>query len=156
MCGCGQCVALFIIAPTLRGCHTLRRRRDFFLKLFLPKAFFFWCISLRKCTFQRSCCRENRFFTQILPIFIHFYPFLLFLVFSLCTGRAFFGHFPIFLGFVGISWGTPTIFLADFGAIMAIFDHFWAIFGPILFCRFFTENPENPRKIRCHVWQDLL
>ena len=40
--------------------------------------------------------------------------------------------FPIFLGFVGIFLGTPAIYFADFGAILAIFDHFWAIFGQFL------------------------
>ena len=35
-------------------------------------------------------------------------------------------------GFVGIFWGTPAIYFADFGAILAIFDHFWAIFGLFL------------------------
>ena len=58
--------------------------------------------------------------------------------------------FPIFLGFVGISWGSPTILLADFGAILAIFDHFWAIFGPFLgrfFFPFLTENPETPQSM---------
>jgi len=39
---------------------------------------------------------------------------------------AFWVIFPIFLGFVGIFWGTPEIYFADFGAILAIFDHFWA------------------------------
>ena len=44
---------------------------------------------------------------------------------------------PIFLGFVGIVWGTPANYFADFGAILAIFDHFWAIFGPFLGRKFF-------------------
>ena len=36
---------------------------------------------------------------------------------------------------VGIRWdflGDPAIYFADFGAILVIFDHFWAIFGPFL------------------------
>ena len=43
---------------------------------------------------------------------------------------AFLAIFPIFLGCVGISWGTPAIYFADFGAFWGNFDHFWAIFGP--------------------------
>ena len=57
--------------------------------------------------------------------------FTLFGAFSLCTVGAFLPIFLIFLGFVGIFWGTPAYF-ADFGAILAIFDHFWASFGPFL------------------------
>ena len=46
---------------------------------------------------------------------------------------ALWGRFWPFLGgFVGIFWGTPAIYFADFGAILTIFDHFWAIFGPFL------------------------
>ena len=37
--------------------------------------------------------------------------------------------FPIRLGVGGIAWDTPTGFLANLGAIMAICDHFWAIVG---------------------------
>ena len=59
--------------------------------------------------------------------------FLLFLVrFHFALWGRFLAIFPIFLGFVGILWGTPANYFADFGAILAIFDHFWAIF----FCRF--------------------
>ena len=78
-------------------------------------------------------------FCQFLPIFGHFYVFGAFLN---CTVGAFWAIFPIFLRFVGIFWGTPANYFADFGAILAIFDHFWAIFGPFLgrkkivfFCR---------------------
>ena len=68
--------------------------------------------------------------------------FTLFGAFSLCTVRAFLGIFPIFLGFVGIFWGTPANYFADFGAILAIFDHFRADF----FLPFLTKNPETPQK----------
>ena len=64
-----------------------------------------------------------------MQIFGHFYVFG---AFSYCTEGAFLAIFPIFLGFVGIFWGTPAIYFADFGAILAIFDHSWAIFGPFL------------------------
>ena len=60
-----------------------------------------------------------------MPIFIHFYYFD---AFSYFTVGVFLAIFPIFLGFVGIFWGTPAIYFADLGAILAIFDHFWAIF----------------------------
>ena len=51
-----------------------------------------------------------------------------------------FGHFS---DIFGIRWdflGTPAIYFADFGAILAIFDHFWTILGPIFFISFFAEN----------------
>ena len=44
---------------------------------------------------------------------------------------AFLAIFPIFLGFFGIFWGTPAIYFANFGAILAIVDHCWAIFGDV-------------------------
>ena len=56
--------------------------------------------------------------------------------------EAFLAIFPIFLGFVRISWGTPAICFTDFGSILAIFDHFCAIFGPFLgrnFLAFFAD-----------------
>ena len=51
-----------------------------------------------------------------------------------------------FLGFVGIFWGTPAIYFADFGAILAIFDHFWTILGPIFFYTFFGRKSQKPPK----------
>ena len=120
--------------------------------------------SLRKCPFQGSCCRENRFFIQFfsifwafLPIFGHFLPFLLFLVhfhFAL-WGRCwpFSRYFQDWLGFSG---GPPPIIspiLVQFWPFLTIFgpflDHFWTILGPnFIFLAFLTENPENPQKIR--------
>ena len=42
-------------------------------------------------------------------------------------------HFHIALwDILGIFCGTPANYFADFGAILAIFDHFWAAFGPFL------------------------
>ena len=61
-----------------------------------------------------------------MPIVGHFYVFG---AFSYCTVGAFWAIFPIFLGFVGIFWGTPAIYFADFGPILAIF---WTTFGPFL------------------------
>ena len=40
-------------------------------------------------------------------------------------------------GIRGVFWGTPANDFADFGAILAIFDHFWAIFGLFLGRLFF-------------------
>ena len=67
---------------------------------------------------------------------------------------AFLAIFPIFLGFVRIFWETLAMYFADFGAILAIFDHFWAIFGPFLdhfffalFCRKMAFWPRNKRRI---------
>ena len=59
-------------------------------------------------------------------MFADFCPFVAILtlfwcIFILHCG-AFLAIFPIFLGFVGISWGTVTIYFTDFGAIMAIFE----------------------------------
>ena len=59
----------------------------------------------------------------------------------LCGGG--FGHFPIFLGFVGIFWGTPANYFSDFGAILTIFG---TIFGLVFVLPFLTENPEPPPK----------
>ena len=98
-------------------------------------------------------------FFHFLAIFANFWSvfaiFTLFGAFSLCTVGTFLAIFPIFLGFVGIFWGTPASYFADFGAILAIFDHFWTIFGPnFFFLPFLTENPENPKKIRwVAVWR---
>ena len=45
-------------------------------------------------------------------------------------------RFGPFSDILGIRWdfffGAPAIYFADFGAILATFDHFWAIFGPFL------------------------
>ena len=76
---------------------------------------------------------------------------------------AFLAIFPIFLGFVGIFWGTPAIYFADFGAILAIFDHFWAILGPFLGRKkklaFFAEKwhfgPEISAEAQKHRIQKL-
>ena len=75
-------------------------------------------------------------FCQFLAIFtflVHFHLAL----------WAFLAIFPIFLGFARISC-PPAIYFADFGAIVAIFDHFWAIFGPffgpIFFWPFLPKN----------------
>ena len=46
---------------------------------------------------------------------------------------AFLAIFPIFLGFVRISWGTPTIYFADFGA-------FLTTFGQYFFLAFFAKK----------------
>jgi len=76
--------------------------------------------------------------------------------FSICTVGAFLAIFPIFLGPVGIFWGTPVIYLADFGATLPIFAHFWADFLNL----FFTEKSKPPEKqggwLCGNVWQDLL
>ena len=75
-------------------------------------------------------------FCHFLAIFANFRSFFaiftLFGAFSLCTVGAFLVVFPIFVGFVGIFSGTPVNYFVDFGAIVAIFDHFWTIF----FCLF--------------------
>ena len=73
--------------------------------------------------------------------------FGLFGAFSLCTEGAFLAIFPILLGFIGISGGTP-IFLADLGAILVIFDHFGAIVGPFWGgeTTFFAEKLPTPEK----------
>ena len=51
-------------------------------------------------------------FGRFVPIFRHFYFFG---AFSFCTMGAFLAIFPIFLGFVGIFWGTPRIISPIFG-----------------------------------------
>ena len=89
-----------------------------------------------------------------MAIFANFWSFFaiftLFGAFSLCTVGAFLAIFPIFLELVGIFWGTPANYFADFGAILTIFNHF----GPFFFLPFLTENPENPQKQRCMaVWR---
>ena len=74
----------------------------------------------------------------------YFLPFLLFLVyFHFALWGAFLAIFPIFLRFVGIFWGTPANYFADFGAIMAIFDHFWADFYFTFFDRKSRKPPKN-------------
>ena len=56
-------------------------------------------------------------FCRFLAIFSHFYSFWCIFI----AVGAFLAIFPIFLGFVGIFWGTPANYFADFGAIL---DHF--------------------------------
>ena len=69
--------------------------------------------------------------------------FLLFwCIFILHCGNVF-GHFADIFGIRWDFMGAPAIYFADFGAILAIFDHFWAIFGPFLgrfFKSFFAEK----------------
>ena len=69
--------------------------------------------------------------------------FTFFGAFSHFSGSVF-GHFS---DIFGIRWdflGTPAIYFVDFRAILAIFDHFWPIFGPFLgrnfFWLFFAEK----------------
>ena len=59
---------------------------------------------------------------------------------------AFLAIFPIFLGFVGISWGTPANYFADFGAILAIFGPILDHFGAEFFFAFFDPKPPKPPK----------
>ena len=87
-----------------------------------------------------------------MPIFGHFYVFG---AFSYCTVGAFWAIFPIFLGFVGIFWGTPAIYFADLGAILTIFDHFWAIFAPLWGQKkngFFAEKWHFGPEISAECW----
>ena len=80
-----------------------------------------------------------------LAIFANFWSFFaiftLFGAFSLCTVGAFLTIFPIFLGFVGILWGTPAIYFADFGGN---FGHFWPLLGPKNWL-FLPENAKKPQ-----------
>ena len=119
---------IFYIDPPAGGRPTSRRRRDFFFDFFSPIAILFWCISFGNDLFREVVVEKIDFlynFFHFLAIFANFWSFFaiftLFGAFSLCTVGAFFVIFPIFLGFVGIFWGTPANYFADFGAILAIF-----------------------------------
>ena len=59
----------------------------------------------------------------------NFWRFLLFwCIFILHCGSVFGDFSDIF----GIRWDFLAIYFANFGAILTIFDHFWAIFGSFL------------------------
>ena len=61
--------------------------------------------------------------------FCRFLAIFTFGAFSYCTVGAFLAIFPTFWGFAGIFWGTPAIYFAGFGAILATFDHIWPFLG---------------------------
>ena len=56
--------------------------------------------------------------------------FTLFGAFSLFHCGGVFGHFSHIFRICWDFLGDPANYFANFGAILAIFDHFWAIFGP--------------------------
>ena len=90
----------------------------------------------------------NTIFWPLVPTFEDFLAiFTLFGAFCLCNVGAFLAIFPILLGFVGIFWGTPANYFADFGQILGIFDHFLTILGHIIFFAFF--DPKTPKNKVC-------
>ena len=110
-----------------------KKKLDFF---FRRRQFFFLVHFLKEMAFFGKLLSRKSIFLIIFAIFCRFLAiFTFFLVhFHISVGASFLAVFPIFLGFVGIFWGTPPPiispilgqfwpFLTTFGPFL---DHFWA------------------------------
>ena len=94
---------------------------------------FFWEVVVGKIDFFFNN------FCRFLQIFADFYFFG---AFSFCAVGRFWTFFDIFR-ICSDFLAPPAIYFTDFEAILAIFNHFWAIFGPFLGRKLFAFFAEK-------------